>query len=261
MLTRSISGETRSMSLMSATLHPLPMYKDILGFPDDSLQETYESPFPKENKLTLVIPETSTKFTGRSEDMYKKIAKICADITNEIPGNSAIFFPSYDLRNQVNKYFSDLSKKTLFIEESLMNKAEKMDFLERFKKYNSAVLLGAAAGSFSEGIDLPGVLKCVIVVGLPLSQPDLETKELIKYYDNEFGKGWDYGYTYPALNKTIQAAGRCIRSETDRGVIVFLDERYAWDNYLKCFPKDWNPKITKLYMDRIKGFFPNKTTL
>ncbi len=258
LLTKTIIGETHSIILMSATLHPIPMYRDILGFDEDSFQETYESPFPKENKLTLVIPETSTKFTGRSEDMYKKIAKICAEITNEIPGNCAIFFPSYDLRNQISKYYSDMCKKTIFNEESLMNKAEKMDFLERFKKYNSAVLLGAAAGSFSEGIDLPGVLKCVIVVGLPLSQPDLETKELIKYYDNQFGKGWDYGYIYPALNKTIQAAGRCIRSETDRGVIVFLDERYAWDNYLKCFPKDWNPKITKLYMDRVKGFFPKQ---
>jgi DNA excision repair protein ERCC-2 len=233
----------------------LSMYKDILGFPENSFLEKYESPFPKDNRLTLIIPETTTKFSKRDENQFKRMAEISAEITNEIPGNCAIFFPSYDLRNNVNRYFQDLSRKTAFIEESLMSKSEKAEFLENFKKYDSAVLLGAASGSFSEGIDLPGILKCVIVIGLPLSHPDLETKELIKYYDNKFSKGWDYGYIFPALNKTIQAAGRCIRSEHDRGVIVFLDERYSWDNYMKCFPIDWDLKITKLFMPRIREFF------
>ena len=107
-----------------------------------------------------------------------------------------------------------------------------------------------------QGVDLPGdLLKAVVVVGLPLQKPDLETKELIDYYDNKYQKGWDYGYTFPAITKCLQGAGRCIRSETDRGVIAFLDERFVWPSYMKCFPPDWNIKITRLYEDRVKEFF------
>ncbi len=118
------------------------------------------------------------------------------------------------------------------------------------------VLLAVAAASFSESIDLPGdLLKCVIVVGLPLQPPDLETKELINYYDKKYSKGWDYGYILPAITKSLQAAGRCIRSETDKGAIIFLDQRYVWPNYKRCFPPDWKIKITEDYVEEIKNFF------
>jgi len=103
---------------------------------------------------------------------------------------------------------------------------------------------------------LPGdLLKGVIVVGLPLEKPSLEIKELIDYYDEEFGKGWDYAYIYPAIIKCLQNAGRCIRSETDKGVTIFLDERFAWQNYYRCFPPDMEVKITKMYGEKVKGFF------
>ena len=92
-------------------------------------------------------------------------------------------------------------------------------------------------------------------MGLPLGRPDLETEALIRYYDAKFRRGWEYGYTVPAFNKTLQSAGRCIRSETDKGVIVFLDERYEWPRYLKLFPKDWSIKSTLLYEKLIREFF------
>ena len=117
----------------------------------------------------------------------------------------------------MNNHFATLCTKTLFLEQPNMTKEQKQDFLDRFKKYqqSGAALLAVAAGSFGEGIDLPGVLKGVVVVGLPLDRPDLETQQLIDYYDKKFGKGWEYGYTYPAFNKTLQSAGRCIRSLSD----------------------------------------------
>ena len=158
----------------------------------------------------------------------------------------------------MNRHFQTLSEKTVFTEKQGLSKEERDEMLEKFKGYNKtgAVLLGASSGSFGEGIDLPGdFLKGVVVVGLPLSKPDLETEELIKYYDRRFGRGWDYGYVYPAILKAIQNAGRCIRSKEDRGVIVFLDERYAWKRYYECFPKDWNFQTTSMPISLIEMFF------
>ena len=246
--------------LMSGTLTPFDMYRDLLGFKDNVILKEYENPFPKENRLNLVVPDTSTKFTKRNPVMFKLIAQQCAAFSHLVPGNVLVFFPSYQLMNIIYDPFKVLNDKTLFIEKRGMTKEEKEEILNKFRSYkkSGAVLFAVSGGSFSEGVDLPGdELKGVIVVGLPLSKPNLETKSLIDYYDGRFGKGWDYAYIFPAMMRVIQSAGRCIRSENDRGVIMFLDERYSMSNYFRCFPKDYNIKVTKMPEEHIKKFFEN----
>jgi DNA excision repair protein ERCC-2 len=240
------------------------MYADLLNLDQNkALTIEYQNPFPKENRLNIILPETSTKYLVRSTIMYENIAIKSSDITNTIPGNSIIFFPSYYILDQVYEYFKEKTTKTIFTESRDYTKEQRTELIERFKTYkdSGAVLLAVAGGSFSEGVDLPGdLLKGVIVVGLPLAKPDLETQELINFYDKRFSKGWEYGYTIPALIKTLQSAGRCIRSETDRGVIVFLDERYLWPNYKKCFSSDMNIIIDKNPSRLINDFFKNDKT-
>ena len=250
-----------SIICMSGTLNPAAMYRDVLGFRQDAIIKEYPNPFPAHNKLSLIVPDVTTKFTARSAEQYKKIAQHCAAITNAVPGNSIIFFPSYDIRDKVRELFYPQSRKTVFLESRKMGKKEKFEMLERFKEYkeHGAVLLAVSSANFAEGIDLPDLLKCVVVVGLPLQVPDLETKELIQYYDKKFGKGWDYGYVMPAITKCMQNAGRCIRSETDRGVILLLDERYLWKQYSRFFPQDWNVRVSRDYVQEIEEFFSIKT--
>lgn len=252
--------EARSTIMMSGTLHPTFMYKDIFNFPKDTVEKSYQSPFPRENRLCLVMPEVTTRYQRRSPKEFEKIAKICADISNKVPGNVAIYFPSYHLRDEVHRIFSPQSKKRFFIEMPNMTKKEKAAFIEEFKAcYPKAVLLGVAGGNFSEGIDIEGnKLKAAIVVGLPLEHPNLETQALIKLYDKKYGRGWDYGYLLPAFNRAIQAAGRCIRSSTDKGAIILLDERYGWPKYKSNLPPYWDAKITRNYMSEIENFFDNK---
>lgn len=248
-----------SSILMSGTLQPSEMYRDLLGVMDP-MTAVYESPFPKKNRLNLIVPDATTKFTQRSETQFGKIADICAEITNNVPGNSAIFFPSYNLRDKVNYRFMTRSEKTQLQEEPGMSKDDKLAVLEKLDEYkqHGMVLLGVSSGSFGEGVDFPGdLLKCVIIVGLPLKSPDLETKQMIDYFDRKFGKGWNYGYIFPAFNQTLQNAGRCIRSETDKGVVIFLDERYNWNQYKRCFPKELNIKTTSEYKEEVYGFFNN----
>lgn len=261
-ISKPIIEEASSVILMSGTLTPTSMYSELLGFNKEITEEvTLKSPFPEQNRLNIIVPRTSTKFTTRSDEQYEEIAKLVTKAVNAIPGNSAVFFPSFKFRDDVYKFMKDC-EKTVFIEKQGMTKQEKEEMLENYKGYKNtgATLLGVISGSFGEGIDLPGdFLKGVIVVGLPLQRPDLETKALIDYYDAKFKKGWDYGYVYPAFNKTLQSAGRCIRSETDRGVILFIDERYEWPRYKECFPPTWEMKTTLLFESMIKEFFKEKT--
>lgn len=261
LIVRGIADAGHSFICMSGTLTPTDMYRDLLGLGEETLLVEYENPFPKENRLSLIVPVTSTKFTARNPMMYKRIAEHCACLLDAIPGNCAVFFPSYQVRDDVYTVLKNLCEKTMFLETAIMSKSEKVIMLEDFKSYKDkgAVLLCASSGNYGESIDLAGnFLNGVIVVGLPLAKPDLETQEIINYYDRKFEKGWDYGYVLPAIIKTVQNAGRCIRTETDRGAVIFLEERYSWPRYLQCFPKDWNLRITKEPEQIVRNFFSEK---
>lgn len=246
--------------LMSGTLTPQEMYADLLGIPD-SRQETFKSPFPEENELNLVVPTLTSKYSERDDDMLQKYAWYMAQSFEAVDGNCAVFFPSYQMMHQVKELLRDRTERELFVEGRRMDKEEKQDLLDEFastKKGGNSVLLGVAAGSFGEGVDFPGeILKAVFIAGIPLKRPDIETKGLIDFLDEKFGRGWDYGYSYPAMNRAIQAAGRCIRSSSDRGVIVYMDERYDWSNYRKVFPSGHSLVTSRAPWKEIEKFFEN----
>ncbi len=256
-ITRNIFERVDSGVVMSGTLKPTFMYKDLLGVGERAREQEYLSPFPAENKLSLIIPETSTKYSGRGEEMYRKIAQKCSELAGLIPGNVALFFPSYDLCQRIGLQLT--TPKKILWEKNNLSKEEKERFLNEFKSYNAsgAVLLGVVGANFAEGIDLPGdFLNGVVLVGLPLARPDLYIKALIAFYEQKFGRGREYGYIYPAMTKCIQGAGRCIRSETDKGAVIFLDERFAWEQYFNCFPRE-GLKVSRKYPLLIQEFFQN----
>ena len=254
LITKDLFSRIHAGVIMSGTLSPTGMYKDLLGI-ERNVQKNYRSPFPLENRLQLIVPETSTTYRLRGEQMFKLMARKCVEISALIPGNIALFFPSYDLRNKVGSFIS--TDKKLFWEKADLSKEEKELLLAQFKaeKDRGGILLGVTGANFAEGVDFPGdLLNGVVVAGLPLARPDLKTKEIVRYYDQKFSRGWEYGYVYPAVNKCRQSAGRCIRSETDRGAIIFLDERFAWKNYYDCFPRE-GLIVTKEYGKLLQEFF------
>ncbi len=255
--TEEIFSSVHASVLMSATLLPLDMYRTILGL-HNAYMEEYHNPFPPENRLVLLTHGITTKYTKRSAHMWGKIAGILSRIINSVPGNVAAFFPSYQILDIVSGMV-DVGNKEALMEKREMKKRQRRELykqLARLSDGRGGVLFAVQAGSFSEGMDFPGrMLDCVVVVGLPLEKPTLETEALINYYDFKFGRGWDYGYIYPAMNRALQAAGRCIRSETDRGVIVLMDDRFNWRNYRKCFPRDMKSIITEKPEMYVKKFF------
>lgn len=257
LLSKEIIDRAYNTILMSATLKPLKMYADILGFDDPALK-SYNNPFPDENRLTLIIPSTTTKYENRTEQEFKRITVHILRISRAIEGRIAVFFPSYYVMSQVLKFFLNLTKRPTFVEDRHMTKSEKSELISEFLSNENSELFGVVGASFSEGIDLPNKLKAVVVVGLPLPPPNIKTKKLIEEYDQKFNQGFNYGYVIPAMNKVIQSAGRCIRSESDSGALIFLDKRYVYEIYRSLMPDEWKLIVSVDYEKILSDFFKKK---
>ncbi len=262
LISKGIIQQSHSAILMSGTLSPMEMHRDLLGMEAPrTAMKSYISPFPKHNRKNIIATGITTKYKERTADNFARIANKILLCVHAIKGNAAVFFPSYEIRNNILDIISPAVRKRIILEDNKMTKDERdriKNEMEKHSKPNQhgAVLFGVLGGSFSEGIDLPGdLLNGVVIVGLPLERPNLSIKVLIDYYDKRFQRGINYGYIYPAMIKVMQASGRCIRSESDRGVIVFADERFTWENYRRIFPKTWDFVVTERPEIEIQKFF------
>ena len=228
------------------------MYIDLLGLENAKTIE-FKSPFPKENKLELAVNTLTTRYKERDQSMIQKYVWYLEKSLEEVNGNAAVFFPSYQLMNQIGEQLNERTDRQVLMEKRRNSKEDNQKLLDEFKNGRDGVLLGVASGSFGEGVDYPGeMMRAVFIVGLPLRKPDLKTEALIDYLDEKYGKGWQYGYTYPGINTAVQAAGRCIRSKTDKGIICFMDKRYTWNKYGKLLEN--RPEETRAPWQEIKRF-------
>jgi len=257
----SVFSSLHSSVLMSGTLYPMKMYADVLGLePERTTLREYSSPFPPGNRKILIDTAVSSEYgeSGRSEDTYRCYAGKISEVACATPGNTAVFFPSYEFLSSVSKYLSP--GKPVFEEKRESSSAEKHGLIEKLgrNREKGGVLLGVFRGSFSEGMDYPGnLLSSIVIAGVPFSQPSLEGTELTKHYEKLFGKGRDYAINIPAFNHVLQAAGRAIRSERDRAVIVLLDKRFAFPHYQKFLPPEFRVRPTLRLGDEVRGFFSN----
>ena len=232
-----------SSVMFSATLEPIDYFSDILGGDKKSIKVQLPSPFEQNNLGLFCVDSINTRFEER-ESSYKKIASSIAATVSCKAGNYIVFFPSYKYMSEVQKEFErKYPKVKVFAQENNMTYAQKEEFLLNFKDDTGVLRIGfcVLGGSFSEGIDLPGSrLIGTIIVGVGLPGISSERNIMKEYFDNTREGGYDYAYTYPGMNRILQAAGRVIRTETDRGVVVLLDDRYATEQYKMMFPLHWS---------------------
>ena len=263
-ISEPIFAKAHSTILMSGTLCPTEMYADVLGASPARIKgkeivlHEYQSPFPSENRMIVVTKALTTKYTKRGEEMYRQMAGKIGEVAKYVKGGMAVFFPSYALLKSVAAYLPDALRGRVMIERREMGKAEKNSLYEMLRDDTDGILLAVQGGSFSEGMDYESnTLKAIIVVGLPLSPPTLEVKMIEGYYVRKYGAeiGRNYGYLYPAITKVLQAAGRGIRSEQDRCIIVLMDYRFAQYPYKKCLPSDFNETYTSRSEEYCKTFF------
>ncbi len=251
-----ILNEAHSTILMSATLVPLEMHRDVLGLQKPkTLMKSYPSPFSPDSLRNIICSGVTTKFTERNENNYMLMAEKINKIDDSTPGGVAIFFPSYHVMQQVIPY---LHNSDVFYQESNMKPAEIRSLINDFRK-KGGLLCGVQGGSLAEGVDYSkGEIKTIVIVGVALDEMNIETHALIDYYEDKFGKGWEYGYLYPGTIKALQAAGRGRRKDEDRVTVVYMDERFKWKKYNWIFDKKEKTLLTSVPEKYVSEFWIGK---
>ena len=239
-----IDRRAKGTVFFSATLQPIDYYvKLITNGEGKSIQ--IPSPF-KQNHLGLFVDEsTSTRYRDRERSVDNIIDTVYAMMEAKI-GNYIVFFPSYQYLNNVLEHFEGEDYEVLVQSRNMSFKARK-EMLHAFDNVGETSKIGffVLGGSFSEGVDYIGdKLSGVLVIGVALPMFNKYNEILRNYFDEEFDEGFDYAYTYPGMNKVIQAIGRVIRTEEDKGIGVLFDDRYAHRKYKSLFPKSWSHAVT-----------------
>lgn len=242
-LLRQALARGRSSVLFSATLTPLNYFSEILGGEEEDAKIAVASPFSRDNLCLLVADNISTTYKMRNTTYDAVVDSITAAIRAKV-GNYLVFLPSYQYMEEVYLRFCLKNPELNVVRQvGQMTEEEREVFLRQFSEDNGDILVGFAVlgGVFSEGIDLTGErLVGAVIVGVGLPQVCLEREIIRDWFDKEKYQGFDYAYIYPGMNKVMQAAGRVIRTEKDRGVVLLIDDRFSQIRYRRLFPQEWN---------------------
>lgn len=230
----------KSAIYFSATLTPMDYYMYLLGGSEGDYHIRLNSPFPRENLLLVVQDGISTRYRHRA-DTYDDISRRIYNFVESKTGNYFVFFPSYAYMNSVFELFVEKHPNiNAVIQQGDMNEKQRETFLANFHLEDNLVAFAVLGGNFSEGIDLAGDrLIGAVIVGVGLPQIGFERNIIRDYFNEHLNDGYNYAYVYPGMNKILQAAGRVIRTEEDKGAILLIDDRYLTRQYRQLMPQEW----------------------
>jgi len=236
-----------SAVFFSATLTPPEFYARQLAVSEDNGDAVLNlaSPFPPENQLTLLL-RSETRYAHREESLSGICRGIYAMMSGKT-GNYIACFPSYAYMNMAFERFSMMYPDVrLLRQQNKMSDMEREAFIAEFQPSPRRSMLAfiALGGVFAEGVDLPDDRlsgAAIISVGIPLIC--IEREIIREFTDDGEGAGYDFAYTYPGFRRVQQAAGRVIRTETDRGIVLLMDERFVQEKYVNLMPPHWNVRV------------------
>ena len=235
----------KSTIFFSATLLPVNYSKNLLSSKKDNYAVYADSAFREEQRLLFIGRDVSSLYTRRTLGEFHRIALYIQQVLRAKKGNYLIFFPSYRFMEDVYEQFLAVNEQEAdcMMQSGNMNEADREEFIQEFSnpRGKSLAAFCVLGGIFSEGIDLKeDLLIGVLIVGTGLPQICNQREILKEYYQEENGQGFDYAYQYPGMNKVLQAAGRVIRTASDRGIIGLLDDRFLRSDYRQLFPREWS---------------------
>jgi DNA excision repair protein ERCC-2 len=251
-----------STVLFSATLSPVEMTRRMLGLEKERTRFiTLPPPFPREHRKVMILPQVRTTFAAREKN-FGAIAGLIAQMSDARNGNALVLFPSYQFLEKVAERLPPIRARLLVQRPNIAES-------ERHQIFNALaappaggiLLLAVLGGMYAEGVDYPGeLLTGVYIVSPALPQVSFERELLRRYFEEAEQAGFEYAYLQPGMTRVIQAAGRLIRSETDRGVIALLCQRFLQEPYVSRLPRDWYDEwpaqlIARHPAEEIRKFF------
>jgi DNA excision repair protein ERCC-2 len=238
----------RSAVLFSATMTPMDYFRKILGCDPSAQYLILDSPFPPENLGLFISDQISTYYRHRDRTV-PQVARVISVLVEQKKGNYLLYFPSYLYMRKIFDAFTACNPQTeTILQTPGMPESERESFLGRFAQDNPQTLVGFAVmgGIFGEGIDLVGDrLLGAAIVGVGLPGISLERELIKEYFSVTLGAGFEFAYLYPGINRVLQAAGRVIRTENDRGVVLLIDQRYGRFQYKSLLREEWSPLFVK----------------
>ena len=241
-LLREALNRGKATIFFSATLTPLDYFRMLLGGePGDPVLQL-ASPFPPENLAVLIQDRIQTHFKGRAASLHEVVEAI-GSLVLARRGNYLVYFPSYQYLNDVLQHFTaKYPALAVLVQRPGMTEAQRVEYLDAFSVEHGETLVGFAilGGIFGEGIDLVGErLIGAVIVGVGLPQLSMDRDLIREYFLEREMDGFGFAYTFPGMNRVLQAIGRVIRSETDRGVVLLIDSRFGELRYRRLFPPWW----------------------
>lgn len=235
---REILKKGRSTIFFSATLSPIDYYLSLLGGDENTKRLSLPSPFEASQLCCIINDAISTKYERRNASLGDIVQSIYA-ATSVKHGNYIIFAPSYAYMKQIYETFTaNYPSIATTMQQQNMEETEKQAFLASFDQTTELHLYFCVIGGmFSEGIDLKQEkLIGAIIIGVGLAQINPQQDLIMHHFDEQNQMGFSYAYQFPGMNKVLQSAGRVIRSVKDKGMVLFLDERYTTPRYLHLLP-------------------------
>ena len=229
----------------SATLTPIDYFQKVNLNRDGFKTISLPSPFNPNNFFLIINDNISIKYKDRDKTLEEVVKEINIFVSKKV-GNYLIFVPSFEYSRKIEKYFINDSR--FVFQTATMTNKDKDEFLANFKENPQESRIGVCviSGSFAESIDLTGDrLIGVVVVGVGLPQVNFENNLVKDFYIQKEMNGYEFAYMNPGINKVLQALGRVIRTQKDKGSALIIDSRYAQSHYFSVL-KDRYKNYTKI---------------
>jgi len=247
----AVLNNQRSAVFFSATLSPAEYYRSLLTPTMESSTIALASPFDPHKCLHFMKTDLSTRYKFR-DDNSSDYAQLVRKIITSVSGNIVVFSPSFKFQSgilasleiaQSNDNSGNPDRFETAVQTPQMSAPERDEFIGRFHLSRNLKAFCVCGGSFSESIDLPGEkLIGVIVFGVGLPQINFDNDIIKDFFEQKYGCGYQFAYMFPGFNKVLQAAGRVIRSEDDRGFVILVDDRYNTSDYRSLIPPHWKTR-------------------
>lgn len=247
--------EFAAVLCMSATLSPLPFFRDRCGLPPDRVDTlSLSGVFPPANRLVVAVPGVSTTWSRRDAEL-PRIAEIVQRCALAAPGNVAVYAASFQQLRDIHARL-DLPAHTILQQTPTMDEAARRRMVDAMMEPGPPRLLMAVMGGiFAEGVDMPGRLSAVLIVSPALPVPGLGRSLQQQWYEERYGDGFFHAFVHPGMTRVVQAAGRVIRGPEERGAVILICRRFLQAEYRGMLPPSWDLQKHRRPWEPLQRFF------